>query len=45
MNDERMNIWETKLAAWLHDPAEKALILLRADHEEDLPPGQIGKPW
>jgi len=28
-------IWTTKLAAWLHDPAEKALILLRADHEED----------
>ena len=24
-------IWETKLAAWLHDPAEKALILPRAD--------------
>ncbi len=24
-----MTIWQTKLAAWLHDPAEKALILLR----------------
>lgn len=24
-----MNHWRTKLAAWLHDPAEKALILLR----------------
>ncbi|MDP2432341.1 MAG: type III-B CRISPR-associated protein Cas10/Cmr2 [Pseudomonadota bacterium] len=24
-----MTIWKTKLAAWLHDPAEKALILLR----------------
>ncbi|MBN2700040.1 MAG: type III-B CRISPR-associated protein Cas10/Cmr2 [Methylothermaceae bacterium] len=23
------NLWKTKLAAWLHDPAEKALILLR----------------
>lgn len=22
-------IWTTKLAAWLHDPAEKALVLLR----------------
>lgn len=22
-------IWQTKLAAWLHDPAEKALVLLR----------------
>lgn len=22
-------LWQTKLAAWLHDPAEKALILLR----------------
>lgn len=24
-----VDIWRTKLAAWLHDPAEKALILLR----------------
>ena len=24
-----MTIWKTKLAAWLHDPAEKALVLLR----------------
>lgn len=24
-----MALWKTKLAAWLHDPAEKALILLR----------------
>jgi CRISPR-associated protein Cmr2 len=23
------DLWKTKLAAWLHDPAEKALILLR----------------
>lgn len=23
------NLWKNKLAAWLHDPAEKALILLR----------------
>jgi len=23
-------IWRTKLAAWLHDPSEKALILLDA---------------
>lgn len=22
-------IWNVKLAAWLHDPAEKALVLLR----------------
>jgi len=27
--------WTAKLAAWLHDPAEKALILMRANHEED----------
>lgn len=28
-------IWQTKLAAWIHDPAEKALVLLRdpAGHE------------
>ncbi|MCS6913484.1 MAG: type III-B CRISPR-associated protein Cas10/Cmr2, partial [Myxococcota bacterium] len=24
-----MSLWQTKLAAWLHDPAEKALILLK----------------
>ncbi|MCS7040942.1 MAG: hypothetical protein NZP34_15150, partial [Caldilineales bacterium] len=24
-----MNPWQSKLAAWLHDPAEKALILLK----------------
>jgi CRISPR-associated protein Cmr2 len=24
-----MTIWKTKLATWLHDPAEKALVLLR----------------
>ncbi|TSE30401.1 type III-B CRISPR-associated protein Cas10/Cmr2 [Tepidimonas charontis] len=24
-----MTLWKTKLAAWLHDPAEKALVLLR----------------
>ncbi len=29
------SIWKTKLAAWLHDPAEKALILMRGgSHEE-----------
>lgn len=30
-----MDLWQTKLAAWLHDPAEKALVLLRdkAGHE------------
>jgi hypothetical protein len=28
-------LWKTKLAAWIHDPAEKALVLLRdpAGHE------------
>jgi len=28
-------LWHTKLAAWIHDPAEKALVLLRdpAGHE------------
>ncbi len=28
-------LWQTKLAAWIHDPAEKALVLLRdaAGHE------------
>jgi len=33
MNDE--NLWQTKLAARIHDPAEKALVLLRdpAGHE------------
>ncbi|MFQ5660345.1 MAG: type III-B CRISPR-associated protein Cas10/Cmr2 [Gammaproteobacteria bacterium] len=29
MTDTNSNFWKTKLAAWLHDPAEKALILLR----------------
>ena len=24
-----MNLWQRKLAAWLHDPAEKALVLMR----------------
>ncbi len=28
-------VWKAKLAAWIHDPAEKALILMRANHEED----------
>ncbi len=29
-------LWQTKLAAWIHDPAEKALVLLRdpAGHEQ-----------
>ncbi|MER2531678.1 MAG: type III-B CRISPR-associated protein Cas10/Cmr2 [Candidatus Competibacter sp.] len=29
------SLWQTKLAAWIHDPAEKALVLLRdpAGHE------------
>lgn len=31
-----MNIWPIKLAAWLHDPAEKALILMR---------GKTGHEW
>lgn len=26
-----MTIWRKKLAAWLHDPAEKALVLMRDD--------------
>ena len=28
-------LWQTKIAAWIHDPAEKALVLLRdpAGHE------------
>lgn len=32
---ERFNLWHAKLAAWTHDPAEKALVLLRdpAGHE------------
>ncbi len=29
MTNTNDNFWKTKLAAWLHDPAEKALILLR----------------
>ncbi len=33
--EPRLEAWGAKLAAWLHDPAEKALILLRADHERD----------
>jgi CRISPR-associated protein Cmr2 len=24
--------WKTKVAAWIHDPAEKALVLLRTPH-------------
>ena len=24
-----MTLWQRKLAAWLHDPAEKALVLMR----------------
>ncbi len=29
------DFWKTKLAAWVHDPAEKALVLLRGkSHEE-----------
>ena len=24
-------LWKKKLAAWLHDPAEKALVLMRDD--------------
>lgn len=30
-----ITLWQTKLAAWIHDPAEKALVLLRdpAGHE------------
>src|SRR2546422_239103 len=27
--DRKMTDWKLKLAAWLHDPAEKALILMR----------------
>jgi len=36
MHHEQSGVWDAKLAAWLHDPAEKALILLRArgGHEE-----------
>ncbi|MCK2088276.1 type III-B CRISPR-associated protein Cas10/Cmr2 [Thauera aromatica] len=35
MTDTSQNIWLAKLAAWTHDPAEKALVLLRdpAGHE------------
>ncbi|HRP95574.1 MAG TPA: type III-B CRISPR-associated protein Cas10/Cmr2 [Rhodocyclaceae bacterium] len=35
MNNTTLNIWLAKLAAWTHDPAEKALVLLRdpAGHE------------
>ena len=35
MTDTTQNIWLAKLAAWTHDPAEKALVLLRdpAGHE------------
>lgn len=25
--------WKSKLVAWVHDPAEKALVLFRGDHE------------
>jgi CRISPR-associated protein Cmr2 len=33
--DSTTGLWQAKLAAWLHDPAEKALILMRtpAGHE------------
>lgn len=35
MTNDTQNIWLAKLAAWTHDPAEKALVLLRdpAGHE------------
>lgn len=35
MSNNTQNIWLAKLAAWTHDPAEKALVLLRdpAGHE------------
>lgn len=35
MSEPTQNIWLAKLAAWTHDPAEKALVLLRdpAGHE------------
>jgi CRISPR-associated protein Cmr2 len=29
MDAEELQVWQAKLAAWLHDPAEKALILMR----------------
>lgn len=29
MENDRPSFWQAKLAAWLHDPAEKALILMR----------------
>ncbi len=35
MSRDDPRTWQAKLAAWLHDPVEKALILMRADHEED----------
>ena len=28
-------LWKKKLAAWLHDPAEKALVLMRDDVGHD----------
>lgn len=35
MSNSTQNVWLAKLAAWTHDPAEKALVLLRdpAGHE------------
>jgi len=35
MSEQNSTLWLTKLAAWSHDPAEKALVLLRdpAGHE------------
>ncbi len=54
MTDTPQNIWLAKLAAWTHDPAEKALVLLRdpAGHEggtvralqRTLFPGGLPKP-
>jgi len=35
MEHDPTALWKTKLAAWLHDPAEKALILMRAAHRHD----------
>lgn len=35
MNESETTAWTTKLAAWLHDPAEKALILMRSQHRHD----------
>lgn len=39
---ETSNIWRIKLLAWTHDPAEKALILMRGamSHEETVQPLQ-----